>query len=161
LSVDCMEWWSQLVVPLYNFAVTCLIAIGPALIYFVVLLVVPSLASLPPNLNRAILGGLLGLGLFLWPMLMLGLAVGGPGAIVLFGSTLRSLLQTFPAYVCTVLIVYGHAALVIYVGVRLYQARMSGLLLTAILIGARVYAQIAAMRAIGTYYYRFQNRFPW
>lgn len=161
LSMDFEEWWSELMVPLFSFALTCLIATGPAMIYFVMSLFVPSLAELSPDLHWAVLGGLLGLGLFLWPMLMLGLAVGGPGAIVLFGGTVRTLLRTFPAYVCTVLIVYGSAALLGYVGVRLHHAQTSGLLLTAIIIGVRVYAQIAAMRAIGTYYYRFQDRFPW
>jgi len=161
LSMDYEEWWSELMVPLFSFALTGLIATAPALIYLVMSLFVPSLAELSPDLHWAVLGGLLGLGLFLWPMLMLGLAVGGPGAIVLFGGTVRTLLKTFPAYVCTVLIVYGSAALLGYVGVRLYHAQTSGLLLTAILIGVRVYAQIAAMRAIGTYYYRFQDRFPW
>ena len=94
-------------------------------------------------------------------MLVLALTVGDFRALVRIGPMAATAIQTFPAYFCTLLLVYGCAAVLIFVGANLPEGDMSTVVVTAMILGVRVYLQLAAMRAIGTYYHCYESKFEW
>ena len=159
LSID--EWWPAAIVPFFGFLLTCVIALGPVIAYGIYgAMSAPPGQALPPT-DLAAMVGLLGLGLFLWPMLVLVLTVGDFKALVRIDAMVVTAIQTFPAYVCTLLLVYGCAAILVFIGANLPKGDVSGVVTATLILGVRVYTQIAAMMAIGTYYHCYQSKFEW
>ncbi|MBU0639249.1 MAG: hypothetical protein KKB50_10330 [Planctomycetes bacterium] len=104
-------------------------------------------------------------GTFLWPMVILIVAVGGIPGLLRIDLIVRTIFRTFPAYLCTVVLVYVALAIpVVYAmsGLALTQPSLSGLLLLGFFArGFEIYAMIVAMRVIGLYYHHFKRRFAW
>lgn len=106
-------------------------------------------------------------GLFIWPMYILVVAVGGSIlAISRFDLIVKTIVKTLPAYIVTVALVYlaqgmplAAAAIQEAAGGGESVSGMIGLhmLRTAI----QVVAMVIAMRAIGLYYHHFKRKFAW
>lgn len=113
------------------------------------------------------------LGVFLWPMVILCMALGGFGTVLRMDLMIRSILGAFPGYLLT-LIMLG--------GTLLLQSQMGGLALLGatggkgstaaptfgttmvvhvISVGGGLYCEIVAMRLIGLFYHHFKHRFAW
>lgn len=107
------------------------------------------------------------LGIFLWPMVLLVVAVGGSlTELVRFDLILRTIRRTLPGYCIVVLCVYGSQ--LIPVGADVLQQALQGELSLLQLLGfallkylAYVYSATLAMRAAGLYYHHFKSRFAW
>lgn len=160
LNLSYEDWWQSLAMPLFAFIGTGLIAIGPAIAYH---LCTGTLTVGGPTLDvRVILYLVLLLGgLFLWPMIVLVVALCGFGALRHVARMFDTLVRTFPAYLCLVLLAYGSAAVVAALLGWLALGQTGGVALVAIACAARAYAQTLAMRAIGVYYHLYQDRFDW
>lgn len=131
----------------------------------------PLFLSLPNTVGQVVSGVLWVMGMFLWPMFILIVAVGGIPGLVRFGLIGTTIARSFPAYWLVVLVVF--AAQAIAFGSRLLLSalgsgvvgtgRSLSLLLLLALAGVliEVYVGIVAMRAIGLYYHYFKHKFAW
>ncbi len=104
-------------------------------------------------------------GLFLWPMLLLVVAIGGFAALGRVDLMFVTIWRTLPVYAFTFLLVFFGVASVVAFVVLAALFSTGGpsriLLIVAFATGLRVYAQIVAMRVIGLYYHHFKRRFAW
>lgn len=128
-------------------------------------------AALPLH-TQIITGVLLLGGYFVWPILVLVIAVGG-SVRGLFRVDLiaRTIARSLPAYLLTVLIVYATWGLDLGFGMLLDAVRAgrplplgglpSVLVLGPVLLIVELYSTIIAMRAIGLYYRHFKHKFAW
>ena len=97
-------------------------------------------------------------GLFLWPIIVLCVALGGFGTVHRLDYIIPTVIRTFPAYLLTVTMVFGTAILKYVVVVNV--AGMSGmpvstLLMLCLITGILIYFEIVARKLIGLYYHRF------
>ena len=180
--------WDDIVVPVFKFLAATLPLVLP--VYYCLLFLLrratpgPGLTLWDHILGTAFYGDYTGLagmissdplffllpvlvcaGLFLWPMMLLVVAVGGFSALVRVDLMLITIARSFPTYLCTVALVFSAAG--VFVGLAVLallssKPGLSGLWLVAILAtGLRGYAQIVAMRVIGLYYHHFKKCFAW
>ena len=82
----------------------------------------------------------------------------------------RTILRSLPAYLLTVVAVYIAFGVEIAIAVRLWRGPealevgvdwMSVLVLPVLLLGLRIFFDVVAMRAIGSYYRCFKDKFAW
>lgn len=109
---------------------------------------------------------LLGVGLFLWPMVVLCISIGGFSTLGRPNLILATIFRTFPAYILTVALVFGTVALSWFVATATQGAGTTGkpgdaVVKAVFLVGLVLYLDIVAMRSIGLYYHHFKNRFAW
>jgi len=155
------EWWPGAIVPFLGMLLTYVIAMGPAIAYAIYAINSAPTGQDPGTPDTVALLALLALGLFLWPMLVLALTMGDFKALLRIDAMVLTAAQTFPAYVVALLLVYGCAAILVVMDAVLSDSDSSSVALAALLLGIRAYVQIAAMRAVGVYYYCYQSRFAW
>jgi len=170
-------WWDDLVVPLFKMATASIFALAPLFVFLVgadaFAAGVPAsggtwawLQSLPPA-TLSVAGALALAGYFVWPMLVLVVAVGSFGGLVRADLIARTIVRSFPAYLLTVVTVYLSRGLQFgaMIALAILSAQSagtgSGLLLGALLKAVELYCTIIAMRAIGLYYHHFKHRFAW
>ena len=182
------DFFGEVVVPISKFLAATAVAVLPAY-YFLAFLI--SRVTLGPGMTQwdyilgAALygnyGSLLDLvgddplffllpvlafaGLFLWPMLLLVVAIGGFAGLGRIDLMAITVARTFPAYLCTVLIVLVSVAMTVGLVILAASSSTPGsssfMLIVALGAGLRAYAQIVAMRVIGLYYYHCKGRFAW
>ncbi|MCH9003441.1 MAG: hypothetical protein IIC02_12790 [Planctomycetes bacterium] len=116
---------------------------------------------------------LAGLGIAAWPMIILCVALGGFTSFYRVDLIVLTIIKTFPAYLLTLLLVFGATALDVALsgfvstsnapaaGASLKSAIGSGLVIRVATTGIGVYADIVVMRLIGLYYHHFKSRFAW
>ena len=160
-TLNAADLWSAIILPFLAFTSTFLLAVAPAIAYMIFAGV-----AMPENAQAELIGfasviGLALLGLFVWPMLVLSLALGGFRSMFRLGGMSSTIVSTFPAYFCTVLLVYGCAALMFFLINILPEDETSLLAILAIADAVLVYTYTAAMRAVGIYFYSFQSKFDW
>lgn len=112
-------------------------------------------------------------GLFLWPMVVLCVALGGFGALYRLDLIVRTIIITLPAYVLTLILmfaaIFGQLFLLgllgggIAAGAQPSLTSLAGrtILIYILAVGVGVYLSIVLMRLIGLYYYHFKHRFAW
>ncbi|MCG3130800.1 MAG: hypothetical protein FLDDKLPJ_01573 [Phycisphaerae bacterium] len=102
------------------------------------------------------------LGLFLWPMMLLVAGLGGLFALVRVDLIAITIARTFPAYLATVVMIYG-AFFLSALGGSFLAGRpgTSMLALGAVMLMVSIYLDVVAMRAIGLYYHHLKDRFAW
>lgn len=179
------DFWEGLILPLLKYFIAFVMAALPFLLYVGYVLIRPETsgdlsmmdfllgaveygdyAALWNKLDRTMIPGLIAalLGIFMWPMFLLVVTLGGIAALVRIDLMIRTIVRTFPAYLCTVILVCG-----IY-GVEATASALfnlkaggpSGWLLAGIAMQAiGIYLEIVAMRVIGLYYLHFKDRFAW
>lgn len=111
---------------------------------------------------------LMALGMFMWPMVILCLALGGFSTLQRPDLLVRTIVKTFPAYLATVLLVFGSSAVEVAFQRYLQQSGPGAAAATTNTVGVRmlgigfgIYVDIVALRCIGLYYHHFKNRFAW
>lgn len=136
-------------------------------------LTVPQLVGIPGTVVDLILMALFVVGLFLWPMVLMVIVIGGFGFLWRVDLLLLSLWNTLGAYLVTVLIVAicvaGWLATQHFLSPSLPAAMQAGdsaglaqAVVTRFLAsGIDVYVAIVATRAIGLYFFHFGHRFAW
>lgn len=118
------------------------------------------------------IGLLAAAGLFIWPMAVLVVAIGGGFmALARLDLIYETIVRSFPAYLLTVIAVYVTWFIQIIVSARLWgqvgtEANLSNewfvlFLLPALFAGVNLFFTIVTMRAIGYYYCYFKERFAW
>ena len=110
-------------------------------------------------------------GLFLWPILVLTIALGGFSAIWRVDLMVQTIARSVGPYLLTVALVFGAMladiltgnALLANAATRQLAGAGLGVLVTAKLLGLAIslYCDIVALRAIGLYYRHFKDRFAW
>jgi hypothetical protein len=101
---------------------------------------------------------LLWVGLFLWPLMALCVAMGGISALSRPDLIVWTAIKTLPIYLPIDLFVV--VALVVRPVAAELQARI-GIVGTLVMIGVGVYLELVAMQVIGLYYHHYKRRFAW
>jgi hypothetical protein len=178
-------WWDGILIPCFQMASAYVVAAAPAVIYLVILLRRIS-AALAENPGAVLAGGtpdpgsqsvwalvlLFALGMFIWPMLVLVVALGG-GVMAMFrlDLILTTIRRALPAYLLTVVAVYvGLAMQFAVIGQVTSMAAERAAeksdwtmmsLLPLVFVGITLFFDIATMRAIGYFYCHFKHKFAW
>lgn len=117
--------------------------------------------------------GCVGLGLFMWPMTILCVALGGLSTLWRIDLMCLTILRTLPVYLLTVVIVVASEGGGLLLQTAIYSsiaplnasgglAPLGDRMIAAFSSNAiRVYATIVMLRAIGLYYHHFKHRFTW
>lgn len=123
--------------------------------------------------GAAAFGGLVLLGLFFWPIIILCVALGGFGCLGRVDLIVTTITKTFPVYLFTTVMVFGTGwlgyVLTGFVDTRLSAAEGastssglgSSILISFLVTGITIYFEIVAMKLIGLYYHHFKHRFAW
>ena len=147
------------VVPLLKFVAAGLLSFGPMIAYWAV---VSYRGGTPDDAISALL---LGLAVFLWPIVVLMVAVGGVGGFARPDLIVITIARTIIPYIVTVLLttvataVAGAAAGLIAVSGSLFPK--SGVALVVVKDVVGLYMSVVAMRVVGLYYHHFKHRFAW
>jgi hypothetical protein len=156
------DWWGLLIKPFFVFVGASMLVLAPAIIYSMAISATISEDSTAGPISELIgSGGLMVLGLFLWPMVILCLTIGSSSTLLLVGRMIPAIVQTFGPYALTVLTVYLSAAAYMVIRICLDQGNLPGIILTVVAYGIRAFLQIAAMRAVGAYYHRHYQNLAW
>lgn len=179
------NWWDELIGPAIKFFVATVAVRVPAFLYLL-LVTLPGGLDIPTLLDifRATLFNtftgtiqdisagdatvsalLLVAGQFLWPMVILVVAVAGISSLARLDLILRTIARTFPAYVGAAALTLTCLAIpVTYAWLAqaaLQRSVWEVMLLGFFARGLELYATIVAMRVIGLYYHHFKARFAW
>lgn len=181
-------WLDGIVIPLIKFIVARTLVVVPVVVYLVFLTLAEDLDAglgvsdyilgavrygdyswllddLLGGGRLAVAGFLLLFGLFLWPMFLLVVAVGGFAALLRVDLMLATIVRSLPGYLCTVALVLLSTGLVIafnyLAGLSKAPGLSSGFLVFVATTGLVAYADIVTMRVIGLYYHHFKHRFAW
>lgn len=112
------------------------------------------------------------LGLFLWPMVVLTVALAGFSSLLRVDMILLSLVRSFPAYLFTFGLVAVATIADAFASARISAKMTAGqtgfagllgwsLLAQLLALGVSAYCAIVSLRAIGLYYHHFKHRFAW
>lgn len=164
-----MDIRSEFLPPLSNWISSWLVAMAPAILY-VAFRIWQGTFSIAPGattgeglvaLVRMAEGShdfplflLLLAGAFVWPMIVLCVALGGFACVFAVEPFVRTLFQTLPGYALTVLLVFSSDV------VRTLLPNL-GSAAEWFDTPIRVYFDIVSMRAIGLYYYHFKRDFAY
>lgn len=151
--------WDGVFEPLLQFAGSVVLLALPALIASFVL---HSPLSKWPNVHPLVLA-LAGVGLFLWPITILAVALGGLTVFYRPDLLLRAIAAAPAQYlfICLLLVV---AAAIHYLGeyaASLIAPAVSRWAVTVITSTVQYYSLIVAMCLIGLFYRHYHRRFPW
>ena len=106
-------------------------------------------------------------GLFVWPIIVLSIAIGGFTVVYRFDLMLVTIFRSLPPYLLTLAIVAAATAgksLIfdaIQTGIGPFPTLGGTLKGDALYNGVRLYCDIVMLRAIGLYYHHFKHRFAW
>ncbi|MEK6674871.1 MAG: hypothetical protein AABZ47_04355 [Planctomycetota bacterium] len=182
-------WVEDIIIPVGHWIGSWLAAFSPALLYLMFKLSTTSMDSL--GVLKLLFGGLPGwmgaaegdlsvlriliiVGLFLWPIIVLCVSLGGFPTLARIDLIVKTLFNTIHAYVATVIVVFGAFFLDLWLSGILANkmiapqagAGTSSLLgaialWVVVVTAVEVYFEVIAMRAIGLYYHHFKKRFAW
>lgn len=178
--------WNDWIEPLFYWLGSWLLVLAPALAYLIFSLSRRSAATMDAvDLLRSGLPGivaafgadpllvvLIAVGLFLWPMVALCIAVDGFLSALRIDLMIITIGRALPAYLCTIGLVAGATAVEYFVrqyaatagpapGAPLWTLATAAIFLHFLLIGASIYADIVALRSIGLFYHHFKDKFAW
>lgn len=173
-------FFGSFVVPFFKWIGSWLLVLLPGILFAASLLGMSATALAPllvigpravfeyGSPETGILVVLLTAGMFLWPMVILCISLGGFSAATRVDLFFITIARTLPVYFLTTAMLYGS-----YVGEDL----LSNLLLPTdgsgptdflalvargvVVVAFAVYTNLVAMRAIGLYYHHFKHRFAW
>jgi len=172
-------FWDDVVMPFFKMLVTRIVIYLPAGVFVALMAGANWSASVTGSgplalvqglgVDGVVVAGLLLLGgHFLWPMLILIVAVGSMAGLVRLDLIVRTVARSFPAYLLTVLAVYVSIGLAFGASILwgLRQASTPGgtastLVWALPLKIVELYCTVIAMRAIGLYYHHFKHKFAW
>ncbi len=151
-----------IVTPFFKFLATWLIVLLPVIVYVVI--VGGDVSVLIEDFDPVFFS-LFGAGVFIWPMSVLVIAIGGVSSFLRFDLIVVTILKTFLPYLITC--VLTAVALGAFWFAREGMVESSGgaashpMALAMALEVVGLYAWVVAMRVIGLYYFHFKGRFAW
>lgn len=173
----------DIIIPLFKYMGTWLVLMLPAIVYLIVASsmagpgIILSLLTMDATGFTEIAGTVLvpflilvGIGIFLWPIMILVVALGGMASVYRIDLILATVFRTFLPYLATCFLVAAAFAAQVAVnaaimsgGINTMTAMLSAnkLILMLLGLGATAYFSIATMRIIGLYYRHFKHRFAW
>lgn len=165
--------WEGILLPLFRWIGSWAIVFVPALLVFFVTAGIAGSLSVA-TLGTLLSGGVSGMvqgtvvggaivfvvlvlaGLFIWPLFILCVAIGGFATVSRVDLMIATIIKTFPIYLLTVAIVFGTEF------TEPVFARLPGGHIGRVLaIGIELYLELVALRAIGLYYHYFKHQFAW
>lgn len=155
-------WLDDIFIPLFKYLASWAIVLWPAIAYG--FFTVPALSGPVFGTEHVVVLVLTGAGVFMWPMSLLLVGLGGVSSFARPDLIFRTLLRTFVPYVLTCLLACLAMGLF---GFLMFGAGMTPggqdhpAALEAILELVNVYLWIIVVRFIGLYYYHFKDRFAW
>jgi hypothetical protein len=155
-------FFDDVIAPFFKFAATWMIVLVPMIVYVAAVGVdVRADNALEKHLVPVV--GLLAFGVFLWPMCVLVISIGGFSSFFRPDLILFTIVRTFVPYVMTCVIT--GAAVGVMAVAQDALARESGasnpIAVAMVLKVLELYAWVVAMRVIGLYYHHFKQRFAW
>jgi len=164
----------DIVIPLYKWIGSWAVALGPAAVY---LIVIAAGGVNVPSVEDMLLGGISGLlqqasgelavfvvlvfaGLFLWPIIVLCVELGGFSSLVRPDLILVTIIRTLPAYALTVAMVFGATILIAFLD-KFFAGAKEMALKPLLILTMGFYLEVVTMRFIGLYYHHFKQRFAW
>ncbi len=172
--------WDGIVFPFIKMFAASAVALLPFVVFMCCSVafggLVLSSGSGPSGIGQQIAAGgvlvstvlLLMLAGFVWPIVVLVVAVGGIAALARIDLIFRTIILSFPAYLLIVLTVWLAIGLKFASAAAVAAAAGSGpmvsfgaLAIAALMAFVKLYFDIIAMRAIGFYYHHFKHRFAW
>jgi hypothetical protein len=171
-----VQWVGSWIVVLLPALIHVVVAIqqGRLMAWTVLLMLFGGLPTiLQESTTNAVFGALVYLGIFLWPIVILCIALGGFPTLYRLDLILLTIIKTFPVYVLTLALmaaaVLAQMGLLEVAGIGVTgQNRPSvggvaggAILLHILTSGLQVYLDIVLVRLIGLYYHHFKSRFAW
>ena len=98
-------------------------------------------------------------GLFMWPMVVLCIALGGFSSLYRIDLIMATIARSFLPYAVTVGLVVGATLIGELAGDVLLAGKVA--MGYVLLIGIKLYIEIVTMRVIGLYYHHYKDRFAW
>ena len=158
------DFWNDTVLPLVAFFAATLLVLAPAFIVGVWL----ALRNAPDHLIEQWYWGLGALGVFLWPITILAVSMGGASALIRFDLLLVTIIRTIAPYSVVSALMFA----LFWIGAVAGGAATLGNPANPPSPGASIayqgvvsviaaYTQIVWMRLIGLYYRHYSPRFPW
>jgi hypothetical protein len=174
------DFLDDVLVPCLQYAGTALGLLLPAILYFIFLTQTSASAGalLSSGLDlftmlttagpaEAPLIALVLLAVFLWPIAIMCVSMGGLSSLLRIDLIILAVLRTFPAYfLIFVMVSVARFLPGFIVSAAAGPATGTGgiksnLVLTILAKGVELYFSIVTMRLIGLYYLHFKERFPW
>jgi hypothetical protein len=171
-------WWDGVCAPFCKMLATQIVIYLPALVFLMSTGALKALTGRVGGIwgllqaldtkTAVVAGVLLAAGHFLWPIVVLVVAVGSIAGFVRVDLIVRTIARSLPAYLLTVLAVYvsigltaGATLLVQAASARNVPGLPPVFVLVPLLKIVELYFTVIAMRAIGFYYHHFKHRFAW
>ena len=172
--------YDGIIVPLVKWLASWVIVLLPAYVCLLFMLGTGTVTA--GELSDLILGGVSGslqgataemvpfvvllcAGVFIWPMIVLCVTLGGFATLSRLDMLILTIIKTFPVYILTVALVFGtdllNGLLAALMTGRVGEGLGGYFLLGILVAGIGVYFEIVAMRVIGLYYHHFKQRFAW
>lgn len=156
----------DIVFPLLKFLAATLLAWTPAIICAVVVTVSTGLTAQEVAANpKAPMYTAIGVAMFLWPMLLLVIAIGGFSSVYRIDLIVMTVARSFLPYLAVCLLFAGTWLLQDYADtltVRVTGGAFQNFwLTTAISALVAAYFSIVSMWIVGLYYHHFKRRFAW
>ena len=103
------------------------------------------------------------IGLFMWPIIALCIALGGFASLARVDLMFVTVIRTIPAYLLTTAVVFGSMLLSIFLRGKIADAGdvTDKTVMQIVAIAVDLYLWIVAMKFIGLYYHHFKRRFAW
>jgi hypothetical protein len=156
------EFWSEIVDPFWRFSASFLYAYLPVITAAIIYTSVIHRDEIPETgAIHIVLWALIGLGTFIWPMVMLVIACEDYGGLLRPDWIFLSIFRILPAYMMGFLVL-GGIAVGGYFGMREigFDTDTINLYNSLLYVGVMILA-IYAMRIIGLLYRHYANRLPW
>ncbi|MHC4441887.1 MAG: zinc ribbon domain-containing protein [Planctomycetota bacterium] len=160
-TVAFSDAWEELFMPLIRFIGSWLLVLAPAII------LPPLIAKIDSQLAWYAVRILVFIGIFLWPVVLLCVAIGGGFRGLWPHMIIRTVISAPIAYLAIWITLLAAAGLVIFPATpqftsivqRFAPGAQFPLVLVNLIIGT--YAMIVSMRSIGLYYRHHKKKFPW
>lgn len=158
--------FDDLIIPLGRWIASWAIALIPFFIYLMAIG-----ADAARDALESMGGGVIGLsddmganvtyfaGVFIWPMFVLCVAIGGVSALARIDLIILTIIKTLPVYLFMAVTITSFSIGAAYLG-ELAAQRGNTVGIVAVIAGS-AYLEIVAMRLIGLYYHHYKHRFAW
>jgi hypothetical protein len=159
-------WLEDIVLPLVRFIAASIVAGIPALIAGVAVMVTTSatLDDLTQDPTTPLIV-MTTVSLFLWPIVLLVIAIGGVSAVFRADLIFLTIAKTIGPYLAVCLLFAGAwvaRSMAFELAAEVTGGPVSGFGVTLVLAALlEAYLSIVAMRIVGLYYHHFKKRFAW
>ena len=161
-------WVDDIIAPFFKFVGTWVLVLAPAIAYGVWAAAAAASAATagatPPPALAPIFFVLMGLGIFLWPITVLIVALGGFSCFLRPDRIALTIARSLIPYIVVCIMTAIPVVATYYIEFLLDASTAIGgnvFVMEAVSWVLTIYCWIVAMRCIGLYYHHFKSRFAW